>query len=110
MGIEVLGIDLAKQVFQLHGADRRGQSVRHRRTAPASLEPQRHLTGKTGSPGAYLRGALASYDPPASILRWQPPAGPPDGSTGRGGLRLVPDGRGAHERSPDLILQISLCL
>ncbi|MBX3767607.1 hypothetical protein DEE44_12845, partial [Ralstonia pickettii] len=25
----------------------------HRRTAPASLDAQRHLAGKTGSPGAY---------------------------------------------------------
>ncbi|MHC2876991.1 hypothetical protein ACUXLG_006040, partial [Ralstonia sp. 121560039-2] len=29
------------------------QGGRHRRTAPASLDAQRHLAGKTGSPGAY---------------------------------------------------------
>lgn len=27
MEIDTLGIDLAKRVFQLHGADRRGQAV-----------------------------------------------------------------------------------
>lgn len=28
MEIYILGIDLAKQVFQLHGADRRGRAVK----------------------------------------------------------------------------------
>jgi hypothetical protein len=28
MEIDILGIDLAKQVFQLHGADRRGRVLR----------------------------------------------------------------------------------
>lgn len=27
MEIDILGIDLAKRVFQLHGADRRGQTL-----------------------------------------------------------------------------------
>ncbi|WP_257019892.1 hypothetical protein, partial [Ralstonia pickettii] len=33
----------------------------HRRTAPASLDAQRHLAGKTGSPGAYREIAKAYH-------------------------------------------------
>jgi len=37
MEIDMLGIDLAKQVFQLHGADRRGQAVHRAKVSRGSL-------------------------------------------------------------------------
>lgn len=37
MGIDTLGIDLAKWVFQLHGADRRGQAVHRSKVMRAGL-------------------------------------------------------------------------
>ena len=37
MEIEILGIDLAKRVFQLHGADRRGQAVHRSKVMRAGL-------------------------------------------------------------------------
>ena len=37
MEIEILGIDLAKQVFQLHGADRRGHAVHRSKVSRGSL-------------------------------------------------------------------------
>ena len=37
MDIDVLGIDLAKRVFQLHGADRRGQAQHRSKVSRASL-------------------------------------------------------------------------
>jgi transposase len=37
MEIDILGIDLAKQVFQLHGADRRGRAVHRAKVSRGSL-------------------------------------------------------------------------
>jgi transposase len=37
MEIDILGIDLAKEVFQLHGADRRGQAVHRAKVSRGSL-------------------------------------------------------------------------
>jgi transposase len=37
MHISTLGIDLAKQVFQLHGVDARGHAVRSRRVKRSQL-------------------------------------------------------------------------
>ena len=37
MEIDVLGIDLAKQVFQLHGADRRGRVVHRAKVSRGSF-------------------------------------------------------------------------
>ena len=37
MEVDVLGIDLAKQVFQLHGADRKGQALHRAKVSRAGL-------------------------------------------------------------------------
>ena len=37
MEIEILGIDLAKNVFQLHGVDRRGRPIYKRRVNRAGF-------------------------------------------------------------------------
>ncbi|MGF6970528.1 transposase [Paraburkholderia sp. WC7.3g] len=37
MVIHIVGIDLAKQVFQLHGADRRGRAVHRAKVSRGSL-------------------------------------------------------------------------
>ena len=37
MEIDILGIDLAKEVFQLHGADRRGRAVHRAKVSRGSL-------------------------------------------------------------------------
>jgi len=39
MNIKTLGIDLAKNVFQLHGVDERGQVVLRKRVSRAKLLP-----------------------------------------------------------------------
>jgi len=44
MEVDLLGIDLAKRIFQLHGADRRGRVLRRSKISrPALLETVRHL-------------------------------------------------------------------
>lgn len=48
MEIDILGIDLAKRVFQLHGADRRGQALhRSKVSRPALMETIRQLCPRT---------------------------------------------------------------
>lgn len=48
MEIDILGIDLAKRVFQLHGADRRGQAIhRSKVSRPALMETIRQLRPRT---------------------------------------------------------------
>jgi hypothetical protein len=37
MEIDILGIDLAKEVFQLHGADRRGRAIHRAKVSSGSL-------------------------------------------------------------------------
>lgn len=48
MEIAILGIDLAKRVFQLHGADRRGQAMhRSKVSRPVLMETIRQLRSRT---------------------------------------------------------------
>lgn len=46
MTISVLGIDLAKQVFQLHGVDEQGQVVLRRKLIPFSIHQMSISTEK----------------------------------------------------------------
>ena len=47
MEIDILGIDLAKRIFQLHGSDKRGHALHRSKVArPALLEVVRQLRPK----------------------------------------------------------------
>jgi transposase len=64
MEIHILGIDLAKQVFQLHGADRRGPAVHRPKVSRGSLFEAVRALG----PGLGESGEFAPCDEPGCEL------------------------------------------
>jgi hypothetical protein len=56
MDIDILGIDLAKRVFQLHGADRRGRALHSSKVLDASHRwPCERWSSPQSSPGQCRR-------------------------------------------------------
>jgi transposase len=66
MEIEILGIDLAKHVFQLHGADHSGRAVLRSKVACGALAETGHklhprIVAMEACSSAYITGRVVSW-------------------------------------------------
>ncbi len=68
--VSVIGLDLAKQLFQLHGVDAHGRVVLRRRPPNVVAVAPAQQARPPGLGGAAPRRALAAPDPPLRLRQW----------------------------------------